>query len=80
MMTTLTPEGTVYLCAVISCVFLWLFGGLIVFHWFLRRSIDRWVTRLYEAFAVDDDAEKRRAWVAEKSRELWARVVNRRVG
>lgn len=63
----INPEETILICIIISCLFAWLFGGIILFHWFLRRSIDRWIRKVYEAFAVDDDAEKRRAFLVEKA-------------
>lgn len=73
----MTLEEALYICLIIAFLFTWLFGGIIAFHWFLRRSVDRWVQKTYEFFAEDDDAQKHKAWVVEKAGELWNRITIR---
>jgi len=75
--STMTAQDALLICIVISCVFLWLIVGAVAFHWFIRRSIDRWVSLIYRFFAEDDDAKKRKAWVVEKAGELWDRITVR---
>jgi hypothetical protein len=66
------------ICINVSCFFIW----LIIFHWFLRRTVERWVDRIYAFFVEDDDrtVEERKRWVSERLGELWARVLQRKSG
>ena len=76
--STMTAQDALLICVVISCVFLWLIVGAVAFHWFLRRSVERWVRKGYGFFVEDDDAKKKRAWVVEKVEDVRGKIVNMR--